>query len=350
MLGRTKDGDVAGRKSALSPMNLRKGVNSCVVVGAGIAGLIAGHTLRRHRIRASIVDKGRGVGGRLATRRMGGGVFDHGAQFFTFKNRNFESYLREWLAAGVVQEWGRGFVNADTGAQDGHPRYRGAEGMTGIAKYLARDLDIRRDERVREVRIRGGMWEALFQNGGRVRAESLILTPPLPQSLELIDAGNVVLPRSARQKLEGVSYDPCIAVLVLLEGPTQVPKPGGLRLSGNPIAWIADNRQKGISPDAWGVTIHAGPDFSRRHWEMEDEAVGRLVLNAADEWLGSRVQSVQVHRWRYSEPVSVIQESCLFVPISCPVVFAGDGFGRSRVEGAALSGLAAASWLVSSAE
>jgi predicted NAD/FAD-dependent oxidoreductase len=53
------------------------------IIGAGMAGLAAAHWLRRERpdIEVLIFEKSRGVGGRTATRRVQGAVFDHGAQY-----------------------------------------------------------------------------------------------------------------------------------------------------------------------------------------------------------------------------------------------------------------------------
>jgi predicted NAD/FAD-dependent oxidoreductase len=51
------------------------------IIGAGIAGLCAALTLTQAGLKVVIVDKARGVGGRMATRRLGGAVIDHGAQF-----------------------------------------------------------------------------------------------------------------------------------------------------------------------------------------------------------------------------------------------------------------------------
>ena len=117
--------------------------------------------------------------------------------------------------------------------------------------------------------------------------------------------------------------------------------PGGSK----PIRWIADNTHKGISPAAQAVTIHAGRGFSREHWEKERSSVGEKLLEAAAQWLGdAQVLEFQVHGWRYSQPVDTYSEACLMVEDS--LVFAGDAFAGPRVEGAALSGLAAADALL----
>ena len=88
----------------------------------------------------------------MATRRVGGGNFDHGAQFFTVRDERFAGLVEGWLGAGVATEWARGFADGEGRPnEDGHPRYRGTEGMTSIPNYIARGLDVRTGERVVKV-------------------------------------------------------------------------------------------------------------------------------------------------------------------------------------------------------
>ena len=62
--------------------------SNLLIVGAGMSGLMTAITLPPDR-RITILDKGRSVGGRLATRRIDGGRADHGAQFFTVRDKAF---------------------------------------------------------------------------------------------------------------------------------------------------------------------------------------------------------------------------------------------------------------------
>lgn len=344
-------------------MTRAKPQRSVLIIGAGIAGLMAACSLRSEHsscaIAVTLLDKGRGVGGRLATRRIGSGVFDHGAQFFTARDPAFAKLVREWEAAGVVREWCRGFAGDDGVARpDGPSRYRGEKGMTDIAKYLAakhlaQNQPLHLGIRVESVSQENGGWVARTEGGAEFTGDALLLTAPVPQSLALLKAGDVALPTDARDALETVTYDPCIALLVLMPGSSgstsgsDVPPPGAVQQRSEdpePIYWIADNQQKGISPNAVAITIHAGPEFSRRYAEVDDGGVAEELLKAAGRWIRGPVEAVQVKRWRYAKPTRTLPDRCLFVdrPLSSPLAFAGDAFAGPRVEGAALSGMAAA--------
>ena len=70
------------------------------------------------------------------------------------------------------------------------------------------------------------------------------------------------------------------------------------------------------------------------------------MLAVAAPWLGSVPVQTQLHRWRYSLPLRVHPERCMVVREPAPLVFAGDAFSGLRVEGAALSGMAAGAALL----
>jgi NAD(P)-binding Rossmann-like domain len=82
-----------------------------LVVGAGMAGVTAAAELQRAGRRVLVLDKGRAVGGRLASRRVGAATFDHGAQFITARMPRFAALIEQCREAGVVEEWCRGFAD-----------------------------------------------------------------------------------------------------------------------------------------------------------------------------------------------------------------------------------------------
>ncbi len=327
-----------------------------LIIGAGIAGLTAARVLQSNGLNIAVFDKGRGVGGRLATRwseNQAGerALYDHGAQFFTVREASFQTQVDEWLSAGLVKEWARGFADASGTAQaDGHPRYCAVAGMNSLARDLANGLAVTTNAQVTSIGVNEKTWHVQMANGERYTSDALILTPPVEQSLALLDAGATKLPAEARAALERITYDPCFAVMADLDAPSHLPEPGAVQLRGEPLGqplvWIGDNHRKGISPNAFTITLHAGPEFTREHWDAPHELIAQKLLHAASDWLRSPVKSWQVQRWRYSQPVVTHPEPCLLVNAPAPLVFAGDAFGAPRIEGAFLSGRAAAQTLL----
>jgi renalase len=323
---------------------------SCVVVGAGISGLLAAKALNESGWAVTVLDKSRGVGGRMATRRVGEGTFDHGAQFFTVRGERFANLVEGWLRAGVATEWTRGFADAEGQPnEDGHPRYRGSEGMTSIPKHIAQGLDVRTSERVVGVDDGDDDWEIECESGLRVAGGALVLGVPVQQALDLTSSGSYTLPDGARRQLEAVSYNPCLALMILLDDSTGVPEPGGMQIKSEPLDWICDNRRKSIS-EAPAVTVHAGPEWSRSHFEDDETEITESMISRASDHLGTDLASATVEtslaRWRFSWVKNPHPEPCLVASDDPPLLFCGDAFGQPKVEGAALSGLAAADRLL----
>ena len=308
-----------------------------LILGAGIAGLSAATELQKAGRRILVLDKGRSVGGRMATRRMGEAVFDHGAQFMTARSARFQATLGGMLENGAVVEWCRGFAKES----HGHPRWRGHPGMTAVPKLLANGIDVRLEKQIASLSVTASGWMARTKDGETFTAGALLLTPPVPQSLALLDAGGFELSKPMRTQLEAIEYERCLVVLAVLDGPSLIPSTGGRQFTEGPIAWLADNQLKGISPLP-AVTIHASHAFSVEHWEADRQESGRALLLAAAPWLGAAVKEFQVHAWRYSKPLRVEESPCLLANEAPPLLFAGDAFAGSKVEGAALSGWAAA--------
>ena len=214
--------------------------------------------------------------------------------------------------------------------------------MNGIAKSLACGLDVRTETKVEQIYLEGCGWRVATEKGD-LQADALILTAPAPQSMALCQTFMDQLSLEVPLILESIAFDPCLALMaVLQEGGSLVPEPGYVRPASGPVAWIADNTQKGISAGPPALTIHADAEFSRLHWDADRSVMERLLLEAARPYWQGAVVETSVQGWRYSQPIASHTEPCLYSRRPAPLAFAGDAFGGPRVEGAFLSGLAAA--------
>lgn len=316
-----------------------------LIIGAGLAGLSAANDLQQAGHSVLVVDKGRGLGGRLAGRRIGAATFDHGAQFFTARESRFKAAVEGWIKAGVAEEW----YSSYPGQPNGHPRYRGVPTMTAVAKYLATDIHVIRTTRVDSISQQGDGWLAELDNGETINAKAMLITSPVPQTIDLLATGKITVPTDKQARLNRIQYESCIAVMAILDGPTAIESPGAIALEDGPIAWITDNLQKGVSKIP-AVTIHASGDFSAEHLSHDRMEIGQRLIDAAGVYLGgAKVTEYQVHGWRYSKPTIVDNAPCILLSEATdlpPLAVAGDAFAGPRCEGAVQSGWAAAKALM----
>jgi predicted NAD/FAD-dependent oxidoreductase len=312
-----------------------------LIIGSGLAGLSAANKLAKNGPNIIVVDKGRGVGGRLAARRIGEAVFDNGAQFFTARSEEFQACVNQWIKAGVAEQWYKSYP----GQPNGHPRYRGTPTMVSVAKYLAKNHTILQSTKVEKLSHNGDFLTVQLDNANSIVAKSLVITCPVPQILDLLKQSEIKLSSAITNRLQKIQYESCIAVMAVLDGPTSLADPGALALEQGPIAWISDNHKKGASPIP-AMTIHASGDYSAAHFKRDRLAVGKELIEQARPLFGdANVLDFQVHGWLYSKPTITDDDACLLVSTGQnmpPLVLAGDAFSGPRFEGAVLSGWSAA--------
>lgn len=321
-----------------------------VVVGAGIAGLVAARRLQKSNWDVVVLEKSRGFGGRMATRRIEAATFDHGAQYFTMHSMFFRSLVETLQDEELVKGWCRGFLNTDRQLiMDGYQRFFAPEGMNSIAKFIAKPLKVQRQTLVTALLQEENRWhiEAETPEGKALfEADALILTAPVPQSLKLLrEAETIALSEKQHTQLKNLKYDPCLTLMAVLDGPSGLSEPGAIRVADpmSPVLWIADNAQKGISK-THGITVHGTPHFSRKHWKLPREEAGALLWEGAQRFVDAQCLTQKTHGWRFAQPQDVYEEKSFAVETRLPLRLAGDCFGdiNNLIEGAALSGLDAA--------
>lgn len=323
---------------------------SCLVVGAGIAGVIAARRLQKAGWQVTVLEKSKGYGGRMATRRIGEAIFDHGAQFFTMHSMFFRVLVENMQDEGVVKDWSRGFLNGDRILSlDGYLRFFGREGMSAVVKHLAEPLDVRLQEEVTALEPVGPNWRLRTKSGSEFQASAVILTPPLPQALALVQQiPSFAFEGELEKRLKEVKYEPCITIMATLDGPSGIAEPGGIAIADpmSPLAWVADNRIKGLSP-VDSITVQGTGHFSRQNWKIDREEAGEKLWTAVKPLLASDRIEMQTHGWRFAQPTTILPENSLLIHQAPPLFLAGDAFGDrlNPVEGSALSGLDAAKHL-----
>ena len=91
------------------------------------------------------------------------------------------------------------------------------------------------------------------------------------------------------------------------------------------------------------LTMHTDPAWSKAHWDDDRSLTHGALIELAAPWIGAaNIVDSQVKRWRFATPRAIWPEPCWRPDNGAPFVLAGDAFAGPRVEGAILSGAAAA--------
>jgi predicted NAD/FAD-dependent oxidoreductase len=318
-----------------------------LILGAGMAGLAAARVCQEKGLSVQIIDKGRGVGGRVATRRLGPrdtptGRWDHGAQFVTLRSPALLKKLEEWNTLHLLEPWMPAHSEPD------RMRLCPREGMNAFAKALSAGILISNSERIVELRKKEGIT-AISESGAEFTGKACICTLPAPQLLDLLNASPLTVSETILGQLSGILYTRTLSLLAELDGPSGIPEPGYWKPQSGILDSLIDHHQKGIS-QAYTVTAHATPEFSLEWYDRDRNAAASVLRAAVSEKIASPISSVQIHGWKFSSALRRVPAPCL--QLSKQLFASGDGFEAgdetvsaqvpARIESALLSGIAAA--------
>ncbi len=310
------------------------------VVGAGVAGVTAARALAARGFAVRVFDKSPRVGGRMATRRadvpgLGEARFDHGCPYFEATDPGFAGLVADLIAADVVRVW----VDKLPGARGKGPFYRGTHGMRAVVEHLATGLDLTTATRVVRLTADGG-WLLDCDTGAAVAANAVILTPPLPQALDLLATAGL----AGDEGLRAVRYSRCVVGLGVPAEPDPAAEPVVAEAGPfGPADLVVDNRAKGVSPVGPAYSVYASPQFSEQFAGVSDRVLAAAMFPGYAVWGQGGMRLAQFHHWRYERPLAGHPDPCAVLGPPT-LVLAGDAFGKraGTVEGAYLSGLAAA--------
>lgn len=299
-----------------------------IVVGAGVAGLACARRLSDAGLRVTILDKGRGIGGRVATRRVGTLQFDHGAQHVSATGEGFAEVLRELSATGVVVPWSMG---------RGDDRLVGVSGMSALPKALGAGLDVRLSTQISSMSSVDRGW-SLRDEVSNHHASHVVLAIPAPQALALLGSTHTLASR-----LADVRFDPCLTLLAAIAGASDFTARSAAE---EPLTWIARDNSKPGRPqsDLSTFIAQAGRTFSQQHLEEDLDAVAREMLPLLCKAIGASREQVTyaaAHRWRYAHVAHPLGAAFLASPDGSLYV-GGDWCLGSNIEAAWQSGMAIA--------
>lgn len=302
-------------------------MNPVIVVGAGISGVAAARVVAGAGLPVVVLDRGRRIGGRMASRRSDDRPVDTGASYFTVSDPAFRAVAEDWRQRRLAQPWTDTFWAYDGGARVSKPgpmRWGAADGLRSLVEDLASGLDLRRQTVT-------AIGPGLTVDGEP--AAGVVLAMPDPQATRLLDA-------SYAAEIAALD-DPFEPVLALTARWSQRSWDlDGAFVAHDPVvAWIADDgRRRGDGAPV--LVAHSTPDFAAQHLAAPDEAGPALALAVRDVLdLDAEPESTSTHRWSFARPTGQREER--FFLGDAMVGICGDAWSaKPRVEAAYLSGRA----------
>lgn len=298
--------------------------NDFIIVGAGLTGLALNRELCHFAPEAHhlIIEKSKACGGRMATRRISDMKFDHGAQFLK-KTEASESLLKFWQQCGVLNFF----------PQRGPDSYFGTDGMTQLAKKLAERASVQYNSKIVRIKRADREWISYNEKGDGYKSKNIVLTCPLPQSLEILSHSSI----SFESSLNDIKYSKALVVLVELESEIL----GGveyLEMNDREIFSITSQFSKGLSKSPAYVVVMSDL-WSEEFFDLNEN----VILEKTNQILKSyfseyQFKQGQVKKWRYSRPVATFKN--LFYRVEEGLYLAGDAFGGASLNGALRSAYA----------
>ncbi|MFP5519780.1 MAG: NAD(P)/FAD-dependent oxidoreductase [Bdellovibrionia bacterium] len=299
------------------------------IIGAGITGSWLASQLQKQNHDVVVLDKGRGVGGRLATRRTETVQFDHGAPFFEIKDPKILHMIQEDVKAGVLVEQRPGVFVAQ-------PQ------MNSWCKLLTQKVDLKLSHEVKKIIPMESGWqlEGVQKKSDEDLAFTLtgfdrvIATAPFAQTQQW-------MPRDLWQDFAQFSLlkmSPNFVMMLELQGGVDLAQ---ISFDKKVISHVVNNSEKAgrISGTTMALVVYATAAWSEAHLEMNVNEVQDLLLKALSLPLSATALQVQTHRWRYAAS-SGQSPYLFFTSKDRSLCAAGDWLSpQGGVEGALLSAM-----------
>ena len=301
-----------------------------LIIGSGIAGISASLKLNSYGFSSVIVDKGKFLGGRIATRELKIGknsnFFFHGAQFFIARHPSFKKIVIDGINNNYIKEYGN-FLPS---------RYRGYPNMRNFLLNLSKNLNIFQNNKVIGLRPKNSKISVLTDTFYKWQIfDGVISTLPAPQNLLLMQEFPIL-----KQTLLSARYAPCIALMFSFDKENlNIPYYFDFYNKESILSWMA----AGSNLCFW--TAHTKDSYSSLNLQKSNLFLKNEILTEIRKTFSqyknlSSINFHQLHIWKYAK-VKKVSKGTQIDP-KLPIAIAGDFMEGPNVESAFISGEKAA--------
>lgn len=289
-----------------------------LIVGAGIAGLSLATELQAQGYKVQVIEKARGSGGRLSSKRLTipktdetettEFSFDLGATHFEATHPTFQSALRTWQAANSV-----------THLAESDNTFIGTPRNSSLTRHLANSLNVDFSTRANHIEKHQPGWlvhteqttrgarfptdkpEPNIPAGKSYQADWLILTAPPEQSHDLLPENHPL-----REQLSQYTIQAQWVMLLVIKSESPI-NPRAFDKNDSPIKQISiesDKRELTLEENISTLQIQATEAWTQQHLNDTPEDVGNALIQALGHYSDQSFEVIKhhTHRWLYATP------------------------------------------------
>ena len=309
------------------------------IIGSGLAG-ISTALLLKDQADITLFEKARGVSGRMSTRMADPYLFDHGAQYFTVRTDAFRSFVHPLLDAGVIARWNANYVELDRDkiikykdwAKE-EPRYVGIPRMNSVNKYLARNLKIKVNTKIKKLE-KGGTWSLLDDEGNKYSEFDWVITAIPPRQVAEL------LPDSFKyhEDIKKIKMQPSFSLMLGFKKELNIDFDAA-KIINSDISWISIDSRKPFRNNYFALIVQSSAKYAAQNIRGDKTRVMEHLIQETSDILSQDLNSAvhkNIHGWLYANAVDQ-GKNAEFFDIDEKLAVCGDWCCGGRVEGAFLS-------------
>ena len=313
------------------------------IIGAGMTAMSIAQNLEKN-INITIFEKSKGVGGRMSLRREGPYEFDHGAQFFTAKSKEFINFISPLKEKKVIKQWNARFAEFKNNKlvrkidwDQEYPHYVGSPGMNSISKYLSKDLNIKLNTRIYKItKSKNNGWQLYDHNSKNLGYfDWVISTAPAIQSSEILPKEFKYHKDLLDKKMKG-----CFSLMLGFKEALPLTWDAALIREAD-ISWISVNSSKPDRNKSFSLLVHSTNNWAENHLSDNKNEVISYLISETSRVIGHDVREADhtdIHAWRYAN-IEKQSEIKPFIDYENKLISCGDWLIQGRIESAFRSGL-----------
>jgi predicted NAD/FAD-dependent oxidoreductase len=274
-------------------------MNKLTIIGSGFSAGVLSRSINDKDI--IIFDKSRGPGGRSSTRRVENiGVFDHGLQFISPKEKKFELFLHNYLSS-FIKQWDGDYICFEESRKIEEKKYIGKSGNNDFVKNLINTKVYYQKELISIKKVKD-FWLLDFKDGTKNECGKLALTIPLEQCKKITETEQLNL------KFEGV-MEPNLTTMVAFDKNLEILGNAFKFKKNSILGWVANESSKlreVNNPNLELWTLQSSLIFAQKNiqeYRLKKEQIMDLMI---DEFMNifniknTNIVHKDIHGWLYA--------------------------------------------------